>query len=134
MSNFLVIAPLDGFSHEGIALFRHGLHLAKKVGFQPSAQTLDNQWAAAALFPRANGSGKTLVTEADSNSWLLSIGTWFHSHDCACEDEAQLLKRYLEVGPTRLGRELEGFFCLVIGDVRSQEVVVITDIVGSCHC
>src|SRR5581483_3406611 len=46
----------------------------------------------------------------------------------------RLLSRYLEVGPTRLAQELEGFFVIVVGDARTQQVIVLTDIVGSCHC
>jgi hypothetical protein len=64
---------------------------------------------------------------------LLVVGTWFHADNYGAGSESRLLKRYLEVGAVALGRELEGFFVLVIGDARRRTAIVLTDIVGSCH-
>ena len=73
---------------------------------------------------------------ADKNigSWLLSTGTWFHSDGYSSGSESRLLQRYFEIGAKRLARELEGFFVLILGDAETREVLVLTDLVGSCHC
>ncbi len=88
----------------------------------------------AASFARENRSGTPIVSDPKTGSWLLVTGTWFHVEGFGTGAESRLLDRYLEVGAARLGEELEGFFVIVIGDGRTRETVVLTDIVGSCHC
>jgi len=102
-------------------------------GLRP-ARIVTREWSRAASFPRKNGSGGPLVSDEETSSWLLAAGTWFHADGHASSDEQFLLQRYLQVGPERLGRELEGFFVVIVGDGRSRETVVLTDVVGSCHC
>ena len=87
----------------------------------------------AAAFPRQNGSGTPIVTDQPTGSWLLALGTWFHAMGYGSGAEIRLLQRYLEAGEERLAQELEGFFILVIGDARTQQTLVLTDIGGSCH-
>jgi hypothetical protein len=43
------------------------------------------------------------------------------------------LERYLEVGDEKLAQELEGFFVIIVGDARTKDLRVITDVIGSCH-
>ncbi len=81
-----------------------------------------------------NGSGAATAVDPHTESWLLAIGTWFHSEGYSVGAEPKLLSRYLEVGRIRLAQELEGFFVIVIGDSRTRETIVLTDLVGSCHC
>jgi hypothetical protein len=90
--------------------------------------------ACVAVFPRLNGSPVTIASDAGTGAWLSSIGTWFHSDGYAAGCNARLLERYLQVGPERLAEELEGFFVVFVGDPRTPETVLVTDIVGSCHC
>ncbi|HEV2117984.1 MAG TPA: hypothetical protein VGR48_18250 [Terriglobales bacterium] len=73
------------------------------------------------------------MQDANTGCWLGAIGTWFHGDGLAPGDEARLLERYLQVGALRLAKELAGFFCIVIGDARSKEVIAITDVAGSRH-
>jgi hypothetical protein len=63
----------------------------------------------------------------------MSAGSWFHSSGFSVGEERGLLERYLDVGPERLAREIEGFVVVVIGDARTQDIHVITDVIGSCH-
>ena len=116
------------------ALFRNGLTAAREIRNQAPRNAVQHDWAFAASFPRQNGSGGTLVTDASSGSWLLASGSWFHREGYSSGSEAQLLRRFLETNGSGIGRELDGFFVLVFGNARWREVVVVTDIIGSCHC
>jgi hypothetical protein len=134
VGNFLVVVPSERSHPEAERLFRLGLDFARGVKLQRSGRTWETEWALAATFPRRNGSGGPLVTDPETGSWLLTIGTWFHADGHGSGDEGRLLRRYLEAGPVRLAQELEGFYVVVIGDGRTRETVVLTDVVGSCHC
>ncbi len=134
MGNFLVIIPGKGGTAEAKRRFRSGLEAAREIRAQIPSNSVESDWALAAAFPRQNGSGGEIVTDPETGSWLLSSGTWFHEEGYSSGAESRLLRRYLETDAKRLGRELEGFFVLVIGDARTREVIVITDIIGSCHC
>lgn len=133
MSNFFAILPRGNASGAALALFRQGLSAARLLKSQVPSGTQENEWAYAAAFSRISGGGAPVVVDPATGSWMIASGSWFHRDGYACGDEGRLLSRYLEVGPRAVGRELEGFFCLVVGDARSSEVIVITDIVGSCH-
>jgi asparagine synthase (glutamine-hydrolysing) len=133
MGNFLVVAPAEHSLAEAERLFRSGLDFARDVKGQRPGRTVETGWAFAAAFPRRNGSGGAMATDPETGSWLLTCGTWFHADGAGPGDEGRLLRRYLEVGPVRLARELEGFFVVVVGDGRTRETVVLTDVVGSCH-
>lgn len=133
MGNFLVIAPARGFAAEGSALFQSGLAAAQSLRGQAPRHTAEAPWARAASFARANGTGGNLAQDPATKSWCLAVGSWFHSHGDASGDEARLLARYLEAGAEPLARELDGFFVVVVGDGRTNEVIVLTDRIGSCH-
>ena len=114
--------------------FDAGVDAARRLKQQIPRDTVNLPWASAAAFPRQNGSGGRIVCDPQTGSWLLASGTWFHSANPGVGDDSVLLKRYLEAGAKQLAAELEGFFAIVIGDGRSREVNVITDVAGSCHC
>src|SRR5579884_62906 len=131
MGNFLVIVPAnpDGMRH-----FQTGVDAARTLKQQTPRDVVNISSAAAASFPRQNGSGGRIACDPQTGTWLLASGTWFHSSNPGSGDESLLLKRYLEAGAKQLAAELEGFFAIVIGDGRSRDVVIFTDIAGSCHC
>lgn len=133
MGNFFVVVFAHAFRDEAAQLFGAGLDAAQALKAQVPRSVIETPWAYAASFARQNGSGAPIVTDPDTGSWLLTIGTWFHTEHYASGAEARLLARYLEVGPERLSRELEGFFVVVVGDARTRETLVLTDVVGSCH-
>ena len=134
MGNFLVVIPVKGATTGAKRLFHNGLDAAREIRGQAPNESLENEWSMAAAFPRQNGSGGRVVVDAETGNWLLASGTWFHNDGYSSGEETCLLQRFLEVGAERLVDELEGFFVLICGDARSREVVVLTDIVGSCHC
>jgi len=134
VGNFLVVVPSTDSGPHANRLFKAGLEAAREIRSQTPSKTVETNWALAATFTRQNGSGGTLVTDPATGSWLLSSGTWFHNEGYASGSELRLLRRYLETNALQLGRELEGFFVLMIGDARTREVVMLTDIIGSCHC
>ncbi len=115
-------------------MFRSGVETFRQARSRAPSATIESDWASVASFPRMNGSGAPVISNASTGSWLIGLGTWFHRQGLRNGDEAPLLQRYLEAGVEELARDLEGFFAIVIGDGRSREVLVVTDIVGSCHC
>lgn len=134
MGNFLAIVSSGDCQDEADRLFHSGLAVARCIKSQVPSGIVETDWVRAASFARQNGSGTPIVSDSETGSWLLAIGTWFHTEDYGAGAESRLLSRYLEVGPVRLGQELEGFFVIVVGDARTRETIILTDIVGSCHC
>lgn len=134
MGNFLAILPSSPLRHEGAQTFLSGLGLVRRLKGQPPSSIIETEWVRAASFSRRNGSGTPIVIDAPTGCWLLAIGTWFHNGNYGSGGESHLLRSYLEVGAARLARELEGFFVIVIGDARTRETIILTDLVGSCHC
>jgi hypothetical protein len=134
VGNFLVTIAtiIPGRSAEN--LFRVGLDSARKLLKHESSAVLEGAESCVAVFARLNGSPVTIASDARTGTWLSSIGTWFHSAGYASGSNVRLLERYLEVGPEKLAQELEGFFVLFVGDPRARETVLITDIIGNCHC
>src|SRR5688500_6075300 len=110
MGNFLVIVSTSDFQNEADDLFCSGLQVAYNVKHQVPTRTIKTAWVRAASFARQNGSGTPIVSDPTTGSWLLAIGTWFHTADYGVGAESRLLDRYLKVGPVQLARELEGFF------------------------
>jgi hypothetical protein len=134
VGNFLAVVPAKGEAAEARRVFLASLEAAREIRSQNPSQIVESDWGFAASFPRQNGTGGVLVTEPATGSWLLAVGAWFHCDGYASGTESWLLRRYFEVGASQLGRELEGFFVVLIGDARLREVVLITDAIGSCHC
>jgi hypothetical protein len=134
MGNFLVIvAPAETRAEAGDVpgrLFLNGQ--AIKEG-KPNG-LVETDWVKAISYARLNGSGASITEDPESKSWLITTGTWFHSDGFASGDESRLLARIISCGPERTAKELEGFFVLVYGDARTREVIVITDVIASCHC
>lgn len=115
-------------------MFRSGLETFREAKQRAPNATIQTDWASVATFARLNGSGAPVVSDPVTGTWLVGLGTWFHGDGLRSGHEARLLQKYLEVGCEQLARDLEGFFAIVIGDGRSREVFVVTDIVGSYHC
>lgn len=134
MSNFILVVPSVARSRAGDRLFRRGLDLARSLKGQVPHGTIEVDWAFAATFTRTNGSGTGPTVDPVSGDWLMAVGSWFHDHGYSIGQEARLLERYRQIGPEQLGRELQGFFVLLIGNAARRDIVVMTDIVGSCHC
>ncbi|MDH5564486.1 MAG: hypothetical protein OEY91_12800, partial [Nitrospirota bacterium] len=133
MSNFLVILPTKGNFRESKEMFRQGIQFAQQVRQQAPSEQIESDWACVATFPRMNGSLCPLILDKESGDWLLVSGTWFHQEGWGCGNEQRLLGRLQSGGLKNLAHELEGFFVLVYGDARTQEISVVTDVIGSCH-
>lgn len=115
------------------ALIESLVRTGKEIRHHALLDTLITDWSHLYTAPRQNGSGQRIVRDAGSGSWLVSTGTWFFNGESGADAERKFLCRYLELGAADVVREVEGFFAIVIGDARTEEVVVITDIIGSCH-
>jgi hypothetical protein len=134
VGNFLLVIPAKGSTTGAKRLFHNGRNAAREIRGQVPGESLENEWSLAAAFPRQNGSGGKIIVEPETGNWLLASGTWFHNDRYSSGEETRLLRRFFEVGAERLAGELEGFFVLIFGDSHTSEVVVVTDLVGSCHC
>lgn len=130
MGNFFITVSKPGAERRAGRTFQSGLRMAQRLAFPAPNRVVEADWVCAASFPRENGSGTPVTVDPKTGSWLAAIGTWFHRQTA----EAALLTHYLESDADAVARELEGFFVIVIGDARTKEVFVITDLVGSCHC
>src|SRR5690348_8429396 len=134
MGNFLVILNPEPLRQEASKSFEDGLAAAKALKRQSPSKRLETPWALAASFPRQDGSGSPVFSDPQTGNWILTAGTWFHSSGNNCDDECSLLRRCFEVGPSQLALEMEGFFTVVVCNAQDRELVVITDVVGSCQC
>ncbi|MBI3756933.1 MAG: hypothetical protein HY267_03050 [Deltaproteobacteria bacterium] len=133
MGNFLILVSRAEQQDDAERFFIAGLEHFRQVKMASPNGLLRTSWVRAAAFARLNGSGTPLVTDPYTASGLLAVGSWFHRDGYSVGSEERLLKRYGEVGAEQLGRELEGFFTIVVIDASGKEVVVITDLIGSCH-
>jgi len=131
MGNFFAIVAANSLEDEARLLFDSGLQVARRL--KNSVRHATDDGLRVASFPRQNGTGGSIVEDPESGTWLLTLGTWFHPAALGPGDERGLLQRYQEIGPVRLALELEGFFLVLVGHVRKNELLVITDVVGSCH-
>lgn len=133
MGNFVVFLPKDLASPSAPEHFRTALHYTNHFKALRPNNEIQTPWSYAASYPRVNGSGPPMVIDQASQCWLLATGTWLHMDNFQVGDEAKLLDRYLAVGANQLGKELDGFFAIIIGDARTKTTHVITDLIGSCH-
>lgn len=133
MGNFLAVVAAESLQPEADRIFQSGLRIAQHLRNPAPSQFANTRVSRAVSFPRQNGSGTPIVCNAITGNWLLAIGTWFHSAGFASGEEHKLLQCYEEGGPVNLAREMEGFFTVAIGDADRNEVILITDVVGSCH-
>jgi len=134
MGQFFMLLPNAASAEWGRRVFHSGIELEAALrGRRPSA-LFETPAALVASFSRVNGSGAPAIRDPQSGSWLAVMGTWFHSSGLGPGDESRLLRAMDTDGIERVTKELEGFFTLAYGDGRTNEVHVVTDIVGSRHC
>jgi asparagine synthase (glutamine-hydrolysing) len=132
VGSFIVVVPRLGAVPEAEDLFLRASCVIQEANRVNPVSTISNAWSFAAFYRRLNGAGTPMVQDARTGSWLVAIGTLFHQSG---NNRAEhLLQQYLRAGARVLASDLDGFFVVVVGDARSREVVVITDIVGSLHC
>jgi asparagine synthase (glutamine-hydrolysing) len=128
----MLAAP--GSEHDAARSFSSALELARRLKGQLPNSVVQMHWVHVASFPRENATGARVLTDPKTGNWIFVAGTWFHADGMATGAESGLLQYYQQFGPSRLARELEGFFTIVVADAIKQELVIITDLVGSCHC
>ncbi len=133
MANFFAVIGTREQGTEAAATFRQGLANARRIKRSAPARVQENEWAQGAVFARQHGSGAPIAVDAATGSWLLAVGSWFHSNGYGSGAEARLLARVLQSGVTQVMQELTGFFTLVFGNAQTCELVVVTDLIGSRH-
>ncbi len=134
MGNFLIVLSGKESRERARGLFDAGLRSALSLKAQKPCSTLEKDGVLAASFQRQNGSGAPIAVDPESGSWLLSAGTWFHPSAVGHDKEKRLLERCAEIGCEGVTDGMEGFFVLAYGDQARDETVIVTDLVGSCHC
>jgi hypothetical protein len=134
LGNFFVVLPTRERPDDAASLFRVGIQRAASLlGLTPNGES-HSEWFYAASFARLNGTGSPVVSDAATGSWLASLGVWFHADGFACGEERRLLDAYLRRDPRSFALSLDGSFVIVVGDGRTREVRIITDIIGNSHC
>ena len=134
MGNFFaIVASKPSSLAETDRLFERGLQIAGSFRNSGPRKKISVSSLRIASFARENGSGGVMVDDRGAGDCLLALGSWFHSSGLGPREEQGLLQRYQAVGAVQLARELEGFGLVVIGNVRQNELIVITDVVGSFH-
>jgi hypothetical protein len=133
LGNFLVVTSTPPLRPKANQLYQFGSAAAQLLKSQQATKTIHLSWVQAVTFTRLGGLGTPLVQQPESENWLLASGAWFHQSGFGTGQEIQLLSRYDQVGAERLADELEGFYTIVIGNGRTKQLFVLTDITGSCH-
>ncbi|WNM63981.1 hypothetical protein [Candidatus Nitrospira neomarina] len=134
MGAFLAFLYPEELRNEASQTYEKGRQAASRLLALKPQGAAQSKEAFAVSFARTDGSGGAVVGDPKTGSWLLAIGTWIHRQSFECQTEQCLLTQYLEIGSLKLAGALEGFFTILIGDGRTGEVTLITDITGSCHC
>lgn len=133
MSDFLVVLSSPASEPAGESTLSLGIAFARELqGQQPSSMAYGRGFHAAG-FARRDGSGGHIAVDPVTGCWALASGTWFHSSGFASGRERQLVDRWQDAGIEAIARELDGFFVIVLGDPRSRETFVVTDVIGT-HC
>ena len=134
MGAFLAFLYPEELRNQASQIYETGRQAASRLLALKTQGAAQSKEAFAVSFARTDGSGGPVVVDPKTGSWLLAVGTWIHRHSFECKTEQCLLTQYLEIGSLKLAGTLEGFFTILIGDGRTGEVILITDITGSCHC
>ena len=111
--------------------FQCALHAMRGTALRAIDVTVRNEWSLAASVARQSGLASTIASDPKTGSWLAVVGTCFHRSGEG--DPHYLLSQYLSVGLEELVQSLEGFFTIAIGDAAGKAIVLITDLIGSCH-
>jgi len=133
LGDFLLIQTTPDGAEKARHLFQRGVEIGTGLKGQQPKILKETPGLSVAVFSRDNGTGANFTADEETRCWLFALGNWFHGFGYRVGEEVRLLRDYLQVGPERLVNELEGFFVIVVYDQRTQEVVVLTDLVGSCH-
>jgi asparagine synthase (glutamine-hydrolysing) len=134
LGNFVAILPIAGCEQAAARSFSSTIAFAKAFAGQLPSSVVEGQWVQVASYPRRNQSGAAVVSDPKTGDWILALGTWFHADGFATGDEQRLLTDYQQFGAFRLARALQGFFNIIIADEKERALILITDLVGSCHC
>ncbi len=134
MSLFLVVTADPKLANSSQSIFESLVQAGQLLTGHAPASKHKTGNTQIAIFPRINGSSPKLVMDQETGNWLLPAGQWFHSSGYGCGSEEALLRRYLEIGAEQMHRELEGFFAIAHGNELTNEVSVLTDVIGSFHC
>lgn len=98
-----------------------------------TSETKQNEFYFIQKFRRMNGSGADVCDDATSGSWLIVTGTWFHESGLCSGKEKALLRLICEKGLSYVVKGLDGFFTVVFWDGISNEIKIVTDVIGSCY-
>jgi len=130
LGHLIVISP-GSDSAAAESSFQRALQAMRSIANRMADTTVQNEWCLAASAARQSGPACTIASDAKTGSWLAVVGTCFHRSGYG--DPESLLSQYLSAGVEELAQSLEGFFTLAIGDGITKEILLITDVIGSCH-
>ena len=130
MGIFVAIsAPPDPSASEN--LYPQALQAGRNLFGRLPESTVSKNWCLATSFRRENGFGSGIATDVASGNWIAVAGTCFHSSGATAAEG--LLKHAFSASLDQFAQSIHGFFAIVLGNSKTQELTVITDIIGSCH-
>ena len=130
MGHLIVINPSSYFA-AAESFFQRALQAMRNTASRMANTTLQNEWSLAASTPRHSEPASTIASDPNTGSWLAVVGTCFNRSGQG--DPEYLLSQYLTEGLEKFVQSIEGFFTIAIGDGFSKEILLITDVIGSCH-
>ena len=119
------VADVDGYTKGVLALRQF-----KAVEISDAARS---DYASMAVAPSQKGGEKGICRSSDGALWIVDLGTWLPLPASSGRDAAWLAEQYCSLGVRDMARSLQGFFALLIVDLRSRCVHVVTDRCGSLH-
>ncbi len=118
-------AEVDGLS-KGMQTFRQFKSLEL-------TDTARSDVASVAVAPCQKAAEKHICRSGDGQLLIVDLGTWLPLPSMAGCDASWLIQQYQNLGVREMARKLQGFFVLLIIDLRLRQVHVVTDRCGSLH-
>jgi hypothetical protein len=132
MSHAFLFVPTTP-SADGAGEFRKGVQALAGFKAVEITDTATSGVASVAVAPNRKAAGKRVYRSGDGQIWIVDLGTWLPLPAKSGCDASWLVEQYRNHGVREMARRLQGVFSLLIVDLRSRRVHVVTDRCGSLH-
>lgn len=113
--------------------FSNGVQAIRQFKGVDISDTAQSDVASIAVAPNHKVGEKRISRSTDGSVWLVDLGTWLPLPATSGRDTTWLIDQYATHGVHDMARKIQGFFALLIVDLRSRCVHVVTDRCGSLH-
>jgi hypothetical protein len=132
MSHAFLFVPAAGSAADS-PTFKSGVQALCRFKSVQVTDTVTSDFACLTVAPGSRVAGKRIGRSADGQVWIVDLGTWLPLPAIPRRDIGWLVDQYVARGARELARDLQGLFALLIVDLRSRCVHVVTDRCGSLH-